>query len=249
MSFIIYKVTNKINLKVYIGYTKIGIEERLHKHLTNALSGIDTQFYRAIRKYGIVNFTWCEIDNATEQEQAKDKEKNWIEYFDSFKNGYNMTIGGDGGDIINQLSKEKYDVFIEKMRNRMAGCNNHNHSGLTDEQIVDYAIDCFIKNEMNWIQTSWFEDYCKKYNIPQNLSKCRFNGLGFKGLKNAMVLKLKSMGFEVSEIKYRVTKEHKEKLAELYRNKKWYHNDALKRNKQLAEHEVSEGWELGKNKY
>ena len=52
----IYKITNKVNNKMYIGYTNNGVENRLHKHYTNSTCGIDTYFYKAIRKYGTTKY-------------------------------------------------------------------------------------------------------------------------------------------------------------------------------------------------
>lgn len=55
--------------------------------------------YRAINKYGIENFS---IETLEETENPEEREKYWIEYFGSFKNGYNATIGGDGKPYIDR---------------------------------------------------------------------------------------------------------------------------------------------------
>ena len=54
MKYIVYKHTFENN-KSYIGYTSLSISKRLNKHMQNAQSGHDTNFYRAIRKYGLNN--------------------------------------------------------------------------------------------------------------------------------------------------------------------------------------------------
>lgn len=103
----IYKVTNKINNKSYIGQSK-NIEQRWHTHKISPYNKNSTQyntlFYKAIRKYGINNFSFevleeCSIENLNEREIY------WIAYYDTYnKNkGYNMTKGGECG-----VSK-KYD--------------------------------------------------------------------------------------------------------------------------------------------
>lgn len=60
----IYKITNLVNGKVYIGQSARGIQQRFTRHIYDALSGrIDTHFARAIRKYGEDNFVVECIDN------------------------------------------------------------------------------------------------------------------------------------------------------------------------------------------
>lgn len=52
-----------------------------------------------MKKYGIENFS---IETLEETEEPEEREKYWIEYFGSFKNGYNATIGGDGKPYIDR---------------------------------------------------------------------------------------------------------------------------------------------------
>lgn len=56
-----------------------------------------------MRKYGVENFTIEEIEKT---DNPEDRERYWIEYFSSFKNGYNATIGGDGRPYID------YDLVV-----------------------------------------------------------------------------------------------------------------------------------------
>ena len=46
-----------------------------------------------MRKYGIENFTFSVIEECS-QEQLNEREIYWIEYYDTYKNGYNSTLGG-----------------------------------------------------------------------------------------------------------------------------------------------------------
>lgn len=52
-----------------------------------------------MKKYGIENFS---VETLEETEEPEEREKYWIEYFGSFKNGYNATIGGDGKPYIDR---------------------------------------------------------------------------------------------------------------------------------------------------
>lgn len=94
MSYI-YKITNNINGKIYIGKTSNTIEQRFKRHCLDSLKYKERPLYRAFNKYGISNFSIEQIEECS-PEQASDREIYWIEYFGSFKYGYNATKGGDG---------------------------------------------------------------------------------------------------------------------------------------------------------
>ena len=80
----IYKITNKINNKVYIGQSIRPIEKRFQRHINDALNNIiDTHFSRAIRKYGKDNFYVELIDKAENQEELNNKEQYWFIYYES----------------------------------------------------------------------------------------------------------------------------------------------------------------------
>lgn len=87
----IYKIENLINHQIYIGQSK-NIEKRWRDHKNRAKTGT-TKFYQALREYGIENFSW-EIIEECPQEQLDENEIYWIEHYDSYKNGYNSTSGG-----------------------------------------------------------------------------------------------------------------------------------------------------------
>lgn len=97
----IYKITNKINGKCYIGKTERTIEARWKEHVNNYTRSkeYNKPLYAAMRKYGIENFVIEEIEKIEETNNSSfvnEREIYWIEYYQSFKNGYNATLGGDG---------------------------------------------------------------------------------------------------------------------------------------------------------
>lgn len=108
----IYKITNNINNKIYIGKTVTSIQERWRHHKSDAYSEVHgTKYehrplYSAIRKYGINNFTIEEVEECS-IEELEEKEKYWVEYYGSFKNGYNATKGGDGRAYLD------YDLIVK----------------------------------------------------------------------------------------------------------------------------------------
>lgn len=93
----IYKIQNNINGKVYIGKTLQTIEERFKEHCRSSKQKDkeNRPLYRAFNKYGIENFIITQIEECSEK-IVNEREKYWIEYYGSFKYGYNATKGGDG---------------------------------------------------------------------------------------------------------------------------------------------------------
>ena len=95
----IYKITNNINGKIYIGMTYRTIQERWKEH-QNDCSRKQTEnrpLYRAMNKYGIENFS---IEIIEKTDYPEERERYWIERLGSFKYGYNATLGGDGKPYI-----------------------------------------------------------------------------------------------------------------------------------------------------
>ncbi len=97
----IYKITNKINGKSYIGQsTNIFYRWKQHKNNIHK-KGFDYALYHAFRKYGLENFSWEIIEICT-KDKLDELERHYIEYFNTYVNlenakGYNMTLGGIGG--------------------------------------------------------------------------------------------------------------------------------------------------------
>ena len=126
---IIYKITNIINNKIYIGQTINTLEERWKRHQNDALSNrLDTHFAKAIRKYGIDNFTAEVIDTAQSQDELTAKETYWIHYYDSIQNGYNETDAEykSGGNTYLSKTDEELDIIKEKIRQTKLGNKNPN---------------------------------------------------------------------------------------------------------------------------
>lgn len=96
----IYKITNQINQKIYIGKTAFSIQKRFQQHKKKAFSDeYNRHLYNAIKKYSIQNFTIEKIQEC-DNSILDQREKYWISFFNSTnpKKGYNMTLGGQGGN-------------------------------------------------------------------------------------------------------------------------------------------------------
>ena len=112
----IYKITNIINEKVYIGKTINPIEHRWREHCSeyNKNKNEKRPLYNAMKKYGVENFKIEEIEKCSLHE-LNERERYWIGFFGSFKNGYNAILGGDGRpyvdyDLIYKLYQETKNV-------------------------------------------------------------------------------------------------------------------------------------------
>lgn len=121
MSSKIYKITNLINNKIYIGYTKKSLEERLKYHFYYAKHGKLPLSY-AIKKYGKENFKIELIEESENDEYIHhEREKYWINKLNSRNSeiGYNVAAGGDGGDTLSK-NPRKTEIY-KKLNERRTG--------------------------------------------------------------------------------------------------------------------------------
>jgi group I intron endonuclease len=134
---IIYKTTNLINGKIYIGQDSNNDPDYLG-------SGIALK--RAIRKYGKINFNKETLDFCNNKDELNEREIYWINEFKSTdkKIGYNISKGGSEGDreagfkIAKQgvynywVEKFGVDVADEKLKEQKQKLSNHNKQNQPD---------------------------------------------------------------------------------------------------------------------
>ena len=110
----IYKITNKINQKAYIGKTLGTIQKRWQQHLSDYKRPRCEKrpLYDAMNKYGIENFFIEEIEEVENPDKLNEREVFWIEYFGTFKNGYNATSGGEGKPFVDY--ELIYNLFTQQ---------------------------------------------------------------------------------------------------------------------------------------
>lgn len=98
----VYKITNKINGKSYIGKTEYSVSKRWQEHIRDSTRNRckDRPLYKAINFYGIENFTFEILE---ETNNTSEREIYWITFYSTYSNGYNATKGGDGKARINWL--------------------------------------------------------------------------------------------------------------------------------------------------
>lgn len=101
---IIYVHINKSNGKAYVGQTVQTLQKRWG-------NGSEYQtcpfFYHAIQKYGWDGFEHKVLECGLEYNELDEREAYWIQYYDSLNNGYNLTSGGKGNQILTEEHKEK----------------------------------------------------------------------------------------------------------------------------------------------
>ena len=114
----VYKITNNLNNKSYIGIST-DIERRWadHKLQYNWTRESKKSLYQAFIKYGIQNFTFEILEECTITELGE-KEKYYIKYYDTYKNGYNSTTGGEDnvGDSHPSHKLTKEDIIDIRTR-------------------------------------------------------------------------------------------------------------------------------------
>ena len=112
----IYCITNLINGKKYIGQSR-NIEKRWKKHRRSINSKNNkTYLHNAFCKYGLDNFSF-EVLEECKVEDLNEKEIYWISFYDTYKNGYNLTLGGDHADTKNRIDNDTLDKIIDLLQN------------------------------------------------------------------------------------------------------------------------------------
>lgn len=190
----IYKITNKINQKCYIGKS-IDIERRFKKHQTDALWVSDKNFkynyplYQAFRKYGIENFSF-EILEECKEEELDTKEQF---YYDLFQPKYCLTAPQEkvvkNNEVRKKISKKLTgrtlsETHKQKIKEVTKYDNNHNAKKV--ELVKDKH--CFIFNSTSlaakWLIENKITSSSNERQVSQMISRAarkeRKQYLGFE---------------------------------------------------------------------
>lgn len=148
----IYKIESKINKKVYVGLTTREPSERWYEHKKNLKHNYhpNVKLQRHYNKYGDV-FEYEELGYFNDN--LNEREKDWIRYYDSYKNGFNLTPGGE-------LSEKNVDLEVISEVKKILYFNPDKHKQIT----LDYGLS---KSTISSIKTSgsygsvdfYFKDY------------------------------------------------------------------------------------------
>lgn len=168
----IYKIENLINGKCYIGQSKY-IEKRWINHKSDAFNSAQKDryeypLYRAIRKYGLENFSF-EVIEECKIEELNEREIYWIGYYHSLTNGYNQTLGGQSAPY-SKLSLEEVTAIKNRLLNFQ---NGDSHKKIAE----DYNVSTDTIQAIN-VGRAWIDD---SLSYPLHLSKYNSgNGEGYK---------------------------------------------------------------------
>jgi group I intron endonuclease len=130
--------------KKYIGQT-VKEKHRKRQHINHYKTGVDNKFYRAVRKYGWDNFIYGIIDYY-DAELLNEQEVFYIGEYDTYHNGYNSTLGGEGmrGFTHNEETRKKLSkahkgrVPTEEQRRKIGEASKgRKHSEKTRKKISD----------------------------------------------------------------------------------------------------------------
>lgn len=185
----IYKITNKINNKCYIGQS-INIERRFEEHKnTNRTS---KYLHRAMIKYGIDNFKF-EIIEICHKEELSEKEKYWINYYHSISPyGYNLTDGGDGGNTFRYRTEEQMEETKKKISNAVSGENNgffgKHHSEKTKEKLKQINIGKKLSQETKNKISESLQNHIVTNSTKQKISEATKKQWNNKEFKDFMKL-------------------------------------------------------------
>ena len=140
---LIYKASSATTGKVYNGQTSQSLQERINQHNSHAYGcQYNYHFHNAIRKYGAEDFTYEIIEDGIKSvETLNEREKYWISYYNSYYDGYNSTMGGDGtvrrdDELIVKLFKDGYttqEICEITGYNRQTIYRSYVVNGLTEE--------------------------------------------------------------------------------------------------------------------
>lgn len=139
MAFI-YVITNDINGKQYVGKTNNSIEVRFKEHAKDSRKQKCKQrpLYRAMNKYGVNHFHIFQLEECSAKDSAA-REIYWIGKLDTYKKGYNATLGGDG-----RFWRDYKSIAQEYLRLQ------------NESQVAD-----FLQCDKKTVRLA-----CKEYNIP-----------------------------------------------------------------------------------
>lgn len=143
MAYSIYKITNLVNNKCYIGFTE-DVKRRWKAHKVLRKNGTKP-LYQAFRKYGMENFTFEVIyESENREEVLLIKEPYYIELYDSIKKGYNFQEGGKNTNTpeLKELNRKrmiennpmKNPEVVRKVSNSLKGRKRSPESDETREK-------------------------------------------------------------------------------------------------------------------
>jgi group I intron endonuclease len=189
----IYKITNKENGSIYIGCTINSLEKRFGEHLSRCFSSTHkSKLYNSMKKYGQENFT-IELIEECDLSVIYETEKKYVEQYDSYNNGLNSTIGGEGC-LGYTHSSEIRQKISENTK------NGNSHKGKTYEELYGDRAD--EEKEKRKTAASWNKMTKEERNIRVNNIKNASRKNSKYGVELVREIKQKIIeGVKIKELK------------------------------------------------
>ena len=228
----IYCITNKINNKKYVGLTTKPIKLRFYYHKYLAEHNKGYYLHAAMRKYGVENFEIEKLDTAKNIEELKEKEIEYIKKLDTFRNGYNLTEGGDHNvnkgftlafiqDEIVRVPVEYFNThdLIHPNKNKITVIKNNIKRRINTSDLEFYEKTGWVSTNKNFTTVKLEDGTVTKIksrdfdkNIHQGVRK------GLQNYYNPKLLKFESLTldevdinlhYNKNKVKYKITKKDK----------------------------------------
>lgn len=169
---LVYKATNRVNGKVYVGQTIHKLKERRRSHEYEVkLKRFDTYFYRALRKHGYENFNWKIIECCNSEEELNLAEEWYIRYYKTFVGfnyccGYNSTLGGQNRNN------------IKTYKDKLCGLCKTLFVPTSGNQV--YCEACHVLAKKKRDKKQWKNRNRKRYNYREYIKYCKICDKKFK---------------------------------------------------------------------
>lgn len=138
MLFSIYKITNKINGKIYIGWTSNNPKKRWYQHYQDAFQGDGSKkrhLHYSMVKHGYDKFKFEVIYQSSNYKHSQEMECHFIKSFNSFKreSGYNLSFGGES----NLWTKERKEEWGKRHKGEGNAFFGKSHSEETKKRLSE----------------------------------------------------------------------------------------------------------------
>lgn len=209
----VYLITNLQNDKKYVGITTRTIQTRFEEHWAKRFQG--SALGTALQKYGKENFEIKLIYEAQNKEEMFMKEREYIQFYNSYYYGYNRTFGGEGGPEVEQDDELIIATYLEEKSSTKTASKLNIGSNTVLRRLKANNIDLFGSGFEASQRVSAEEIYNHYYSTKDINVTAEYFGIGkktaYRKLREAN-LPLFKFGLnpeEEDDIIYQYTKENK----------------------------------------
>lgn len=239
----VYKLTNKINGKVYVGKAN-NPAERLTRHFSTAKTGYDRShkyqyIHKAIAKYGKESFIFEIVDVCESEEMAYEREQYWITQLKSNVDGcgYNLNEGGLGGHTPNDSVRQKISQSLTGRTNSLGGLlkklhrifsfvPNYHEEIYRSSSEIERSQECQkILSEFNVQKVENLDDDVKRKILALNEFECFYND----DIARAFGLGVETVKYVVGQYRHGIPSEEQKRINRSESHKGKVQNEETKR--------------------